>query len=125
MVYCAIILRIISSVYINHFETPTNLSYVRPALARSLWNIIGSLYYFSAEFYLLRPYKPVCPGATGCGYATVFTAYECLTFHHRILTCQVWARGLGQGHNKKKTPMPLNYWYYVNKPVMLPLEVVD
>ena len=31
-------------------------------------------------------------GATGCGYATVFTAYECLTFHHRILTCQVWAR---------------------------------
>jgi len=36
-------------------------------------------------------------GATGCGYASVFTAYECLTFHHRILTCQVWARGLGQG----------------------------
>ena len=31
---------------------------------------------------------PACPGATGCGYATVFTAYECLTFHHRILTCQ-------------------------------------
>ncbi len=39
------------------------------------------------------------PGATGCGYATVFTAYKCLAFHHRILTCQVWARGLGQGHN--------------------------
>jgi len=33
-----------------------------------------------------------CPGATGFGYATVFTAYECLAFHHRILTCQVWAR---------------------------------
>jgi hypothetical protein len=33
-----------------------------------------------------------CPGATGCGYATVSTAYECLTFHNRILTCQVWAR---------------------------------
>jgi len=29
MVYCAIILRIIRSAYINHFETPTNLSYVR------------------------------------------------------------------------------------------------
>ena len=43
-----------------------------------------------------------CPGATGCGYPTVFTAYECLTFHHRILTCQVWARGI----TKKKTPMP-------------------
>ncbi len=50
MVYCAIILRIIRSVYINHFETPTNLSYMGPALpvprpgrdreARSLWNII-------------------------------------------------------------------------------------
>jgi len=58
MVYCAIILRIIRSVYINHFETPTNLNFVRPALARSLWNIIGSLYYFSAEFYLLMSYKP-------------------------------------------------------------------
>ena len=78
MVYCAIILRIIRSAYINHFETATNLSYVRPALpiprpgrdreARSLWNIIGSLYYFSAESYLLMPYKP----------------------------------GLGQGHNQKK-----------------------
>ena len=33
MVYCAIILRIIRSAYINHFETPTNLSYMRPALA--------------------------------------------------------------------------------------------
>jgi len=40
---------------------------------------------------------PACPGATGCGYTNVFTAYECLTLHHRILTCQVWARGLGQG----------------------------
>ena len=45
----------------------------------------------------LSPCMPACPGATGCGYATVFTAYECLTFNHRILTCQVWARGLGQG----------------------------
>ena len=112
MVYCATILRIIRSAYINHFETPTNLSYMRPALpvprpgrdreARSLWNIIGSLYYFSAEFRLLMPHKPACPGATGCGYATVFTAYECLTFHHRILTCQVWARGI----IKKKIPIP-------------------
>jgi hypothetical protein len=41
---------------------------------------------------------PACPGATGYAHATVFTAYECLTFHCRILTCQVWARGLGQGH---------------------------
>jgi len=32
--------------------------------------------------------KPACPGATGCGYTNVFTAYECLTFHNRILTCQ-------------------------------------
>ncbi len=31
-------------------------------------------------------------GATGYAHATVFTAYECLTFHCRILTCQVWAR---------------------------------
>jgi len=52
--------------------------------------------------YLLMPYKPACPGATGCGYATVFTAYECLTFHHRILTCQVWARDI----IKKKIPIP-------------------
>ena len=102
MVYCAIILRIIRSAYINHFETPTNLSYMRLALARSLWNNIWSLYYFSVEFYLLMPYKPACHGATGCGYATVFTAYECLTFHHRILTCQVWARG----KIKKKIPIP-------------------
>ena len=58
MVYCAITLGIICSIHINHFETPTNLSYMRPALARSLCNIIGSLYYFSAEFYLLMPYKP-------------------------------------------------------------------
>ena len=34
-----------------------------------------------------------CPGATGSGYPTVFTVYEYLTFHHCILTCQVWARG--------------------------------
>jgi len=52
---------------------------------------------------------PACPGATGCGYPTVFTAYECLTFHHRILTCQVWARGLGQGHNQKKDTHALDF----------------
>ena len=52
---------------------------------------------------------PACPGATGCGYTTVFTAYECLTFHHRILTCQVWARGLGQGHNQKKDTHTLDF----------------
>jgi hypothetical protein len=45
----------------------------------------------------LSPCMPACPGATGCEYTTVFTAYECLIFHHRILPCQVWARGLGQG----------------------------
>jgi len=49
-----------------------------------------------------RAYRPegrayASESATGCGYKTVFTAYECLTFRHRILTCQVWARGLGQG----------------------------
>ncbi len=42
----------------------------------------------------LSPCKPACPGATRCGYTTVFTDYECLTFHHRILPCQVWARDL-------------------------------
>ncbi len=31
-------------------------------------------------------------GATGCGYTTIFTHYECLTLHHHILPCQVWAR---------------------------------
>jgi hypothetical protein len=36
---------------------------------------------------------PACPGATGCGYAIVFSVYDFLAFHHRILTCQVWARG--------------------------------
>ena len=35
---------------------------------------------------------PACPGATGCGYTTVLIAYECFTFHHRILAYQVWAR---------------------------------
>jgi len=45
---------------------------------------------------------PACPGATGSGYPTVFTAYQCLTFYHRVLTCQVWARGLGQGHQDTK-----------------------
>ena len=55
----------------------------------------------------LSPCMPACPprpetetgsgGATGCGYATALTGYECLVLHHRILTCQVWARGLGQG----------------------------
>ncbi len=34
-------------------------------------------------------YRPsACPGATGCGYAMVFIAYGCLTFHYLILTCQ-------------------------------------
>jgi len=28
MVYCALSLRIIGSIYINHFETPTDLNYV-------------------------------------------------------------------------------------------------
>jgi hypothetical protein len=37
------------------------------------------------------------PGATGCEYATIFADYEYLTWHHRMLPCQVWARGLGQG----------------------------
>jgi len=36
---------------------------------------------------------PACPGATGCGYAIVFSVYDFFAFHHRILTCQVWARG--------------------------------
>jgi hypothetical protein len=27
-------------------------------------------------------------GATGCGYAIVFSVYDFLAFHHRILTCQ-------------------------------------
>jgi len=43
MVYCALSLRIIGSIYINHFETPTNPNYVghnpkkrHPYPARSL-----------------------------------------------------------------------------------------
>ena len=77
---------------------------------------------------------PACPRATGFGYATVFTAYECLAFHHRILTCQpALARlasktllprdtseveaielglcmpGLGQGHNQKKDTHTLHF----------------
>jgi hypothetical protein len=35
------------------------------------------------------------PGATGCGYAIVFTAYEGLALHYRILKCQVWAGDFG------------------------------
>jgi len=58
MVYFFLNLRIISSVYINHFETPTNLSYMRPALARSYWNIVRSLHYFSAEVLILMLCKP-------------------------------------------------------------------
>jgi len=94
MVYFPLNLRMLSSVYINHFETPTYLSYVSPALpvprpgrdreARSYWNIIWSLYYFSAEFYLLMPHKPACPGATWLDQPI------------KPLS-QVWARGLGRG----------------------------
>ena len=63
----------------------TNLSY-------------ASRYYSSdTGYWLLMLLKSACPGATGSGYATVFTAYEFLTFHYCILTNQVWARGLGQG----------------------------
>jgi hypothetical protein len=58
MVYCAISLIIIHSVYINHFETPTNLYYVRPALARSLWNIVWLLHYLAGDIFILMPYKP-------------------------------------------------------------------
>jgi hypothetical protein len=46
------------------------------------WNnilpkVIGSTFWVQA-----------CPGATGCGYAIVFSVYDFLAFHHRILTCQ-------------------------------------
>jgi len=58
-------------------------------LSRITIGCCNSSTYVSKEFHT---FIPACPGATGCGYATVFTAYECLTFHHRILTCQVWAR---------------------------------
>ena len=85
MVYCAIILRIIRSAYINHFETPTNLSYMRPALpvprpgrdreARSYWNIVWLLHYLAGEVSMLMPYKS----------------------------------GLGQGHNQKKDTHPLDF----------------
>jgi len=36
----------------------TNQIYVRLTLAQSLWNIVWLLHYFSAEAYLLMPYKP-------------------------------------------------------------------
>ena len=77
--------------------------------SRNFYNILKLKEFFEAVAYCLVPGPSeienkfhgvkimACPGATGFGYATVFTAYECLAFHHRILTCQVWARGLGQG----------------------------
>ncbi len=49
------------------------------------------------EALALKPSKSACPGATGCGFAIVFTGYDSLTFHCRILIWLVWARGLGQG----------------------------
>jgi hypothetical protein len=58
IVYCAIPLRIICSVYINHFETPTNLNFVRPALARGYWNTVWLLHYLAGEVFILIPYKP-------------------------------------------------------------------
>ena len=41
MVYLLLNLRIISSVYINHFEMPTNLCYMRPALASGSASLRG------------------------------------------------------------------------------------
>jgi hypothetical protein len=54
-----------------------------------------------------------CPGATGFGYATVFTGYKCLAFHYRISICQVWARGI----TKKKIPIP---WTLTLYPALAP-----
>ncbi len=62
-------------------------------------NVTGLLLCINSvtEALALNSIKSACPGATGYGYAIVFTAYDSLTFHCHILTCQVWARGLGQG----------------------------
>jgi len=72
--------------------------------SRNFYNILKLKEFFEAVVYCHAPGPSeienkfhgvkimACPGATGFGYATVFTAYECLAFHHRILTCQVWAR---------------------------------
>jgi hypothetical protein len=53
--YCAISLSIIRSVNINHFERTVNLKYVRPALARSYWNIVWLTHYFAGEIFILMP----------------------------------------------------------------------
>ncbi len=156
MVYCAIIFRIICSAYINHFETPTNLSYVRPALpvprpgrdrearrevdiqlfslimnaslyittschASLPWCdvIVKSYYRFNVKEAGAMKFSPCMPGlgqGSGPGPALpvprpgrdrearrdenmqlISLLMNGLTFHHRILACQVWDRGLGQG----------------------------
>ena len=110
MVYFPLNLRIITSVYINHFETfrrahvepPTNLSYIRPALARSLWNIIRSLYYFSAEFYLLMPYKPGLGQGPPWRDMHGISRYCCNVLEVPRPELRPCKRGLGQGHNQKK-----------------------
>jgi len=53
--YCAISLRITRSVNISHFERIVNLEYVRPALARSYWNIVWLTHYFAGEIFILIP----------------------------------------------------------------------
>jgi len=82
MVYCAIILRIIRSAYINHFETPTNLNYVRPALA-------------SGSESLRLGEREVTGISYGCCIIwQVKSSYSCLISH-------VWARGI----IKKRIPI--------------------
>ncbi len=56
------------------------------------WSGLWALQYLVSKLFVLMLCMPAFPGATGFGYATVFTAYQCIAFHHRILTCQVWAR---------------------------------
>ena len=105
-VYCAIILRIMYSIYINHSETPTNLNYVRPALALSYWNIVWLLHYLAGEVFMLMPYKPACPGAMRSDQPPrPIGGTTCSDQPIKPLS-QVWARGLGQGHNKKRYPYP-------------------
>jgi hypothetical protein len=42
---------------IHHFETPIALSDGRPALARSLWNIVWLLYYLPYDLPIPMPQK--------------------------------------------------------------------
>ncbi len=59
----------------------------------NIWQFIQISSYLSPKVIGSGFRVQACPGATGCGYAIVFSVYDFLAFHHCILRCQVWARG--------------------------------